>query len=354
MVTEDINIGPNKSTKEVTSNRIANNAAHKHVATNIQDKPNSNPTQFGRDYEGYLAMLFILRGAINKYRFKVGVEIEQAHKFDDLIFIYNRAGKNAGRCLQAKHTTSNKKKIDSMNLLTIGQSDFSIVKYFFAFKDMMREDYFHGIIQEDLIVYTNFELDVDSKIGPKMKRWQEFGSMKDDKINKLTQLLEPINSPDDILDLTKEDSKRYRFKDELVDILESKVNEYSIVRLAQTFKDWLMGKKKLQEVEHTIRPYWKFLTEEILDIENGRLRESFLKEQKKFRSKEAQIFHEILKEEIKRKNTQNKKKIEKYQDEILSIESLSERVGTIGEYPSWKVDLEVKFDNMVKVEDTPT
>lgn len=37
-------------------------------------------------------MLFILNGVINNYRIKAGVEIEQDLKFDDLIFIYKKAG----------------------------------------------------------------------------------------------------------------------------------------------------------------------------------------------------------------------------------------------------------------------
>ncbi|XP_077297267.1 uncharacterized protein LOC143918993 [Arctopsyche grandis] len=334
----------------VISNRIGSDVTQS--SKNQKILQSRTPTKIGEDYEGYLAMLFILRGAINKYRYKVGVQIDQAYKFDDLLFLYERGGKRYSRCLQAKHTTE-KKKIDSMNLLTIEQSDFSLVKYFFSFKDMTREDYFRDITQDQLIVYTNFQLNVDSSIGSKMKLselWQPFESIKiNDKICKLIHLLEQVNDSDNLLDVNKNDSQRYRFNKEFVQMLKSKANEYNITRLAQAFKDWLTGKKVLKDVECFIRPYWKFLTEEVLDATDKKIREDFLQAEKKHLSKEAKIFHKKLLEDMDRKNKQNVKK--KHQNNELTLDILNKMAGKIEEYPTWEVDVHIRFDDVIKIEE---
>ncbi|XP_077295036.1 uncharacterized protein LOC143917407 [Arctopsyche grandis] len=307
-------------------------------------------TESGRDYEGHIAMLFILRGAINKYRFKVGVEIQEAHKFDDLVFLYRKEGKKFGRCLQAKYTTKDNKKIDSMSVLTGEQSDFSIVKYFFSFKDMVREDYFQGIIQEDLIVYTNCPLDKDSAIGPKMvisDAWKYFKSITSiSDIKKLKDLLVPITDPDDILDVKKDDSCRYRFDNKLTNILKSKANEYNLTRLAQALKDWLLNNKEIQELENVIRPYWKFLTENVLDVGESKFRESFSLTNKKTMTKETQLFKQKLMDEIDRINKKKRNK------GTLSVDSLNERMKDIKEFPKWECSNE-EFDinNVIKEEE---
>ncbi|XP_077295469.1 uncharacterized protein LOC143917762 [Arctopsyche grandis] len=122
------------------------------VLTNLQErllqtksKAPARHIQEGRNYECYIAMLFIMRAVFNKFRFKIGVEIEEARKFDDLVFLREEGKKQTSRCLQAKHNSTGNKKIDSMSLLTGDDSDFSIVKYFFAYKDMVGDDFFRGI-----------------------------------------------------------------------------------------------------------------------------------------------------------------------------------------------------------------
>ncbi|XP_077289868.1 uncharacterized protein LOC143913757 [Arctopsyche grandis] len=331
------NIEPNQTTDELTSIGISSSKKIIRKPA-IQKSPGNTQTLLGREYEGYIAMFFILRAVLNKYRFKVGVEIEQARKFDDLVFLREDGNELKSRCMQVKHTISEKKKIDSMSLLTVEDSDYSIVKYFFSYRDMLGDDYFKDITQEDLIVYTNCPLDFESSVGAKMVMCDPLMSFDpiDVKGKKLRDLFERITDKDIVLDVNKNESCRYKFNDKLIQILSSKANEYNVSRLAQALKDWLLGNKNLQQVEHVIKPYWRFLTEEVIDVNEKRFRESFLKVNKKVTSKEAQLFNKKMVEEIDRKNKQNKKKDAGFKVDDLSIEHLNKKLNDIEEFPMWE------------------
>ncbi|XP_077294956.1 uncharacterized protein LOC143917349 [Arctopsyche grandis] len=331
------------------------------IGKHSNQKNPEKPTVYGRDYEGYIAMLFILRAVLKKFRFKVGVEIKQAHKFDDVVFLYEKQKKEYSKCMQIKHTTSKKKYINSMSLLSGEQSDFSIVKYFFSFKDLVKEDFFKEITQEDLIIYTNCSLDENSTIGENMivsKVWQIFDTAKYHlKSKTLKDLLEPVRCNNDenivhgdIFDVKTDESRHYRFNKTLINILKSKANEYNVTRLAQALKDWLMNNKTMDQVEYIINPYWKFLTEEVIDVNGKKFHDSFLNKQHK--TKEAQFFYNKLIEEFERKNRQNSKKNVACKSVHLTIDYLNEKAKTIVSYPNWEFSNE-EFDinNVIKMEE---
>ncbi|XP_077296699.1 uncharacterized protein LOC143918632 [Arctopsyche grandis] len=393
----------------------------KSVADGGIKKSTLNQCASGRKYEGFIAMFFILKATIcKKKNFKVGVEIGQAQKFDDLLFMYEKEIGNFCRCLQAKHTTTQKKKIDSMNLLTLEQSDFSIIKYFFSFKDLIGDNYFDGITLEDLIVYTNYQLNVSSIIGNKMKTtdsWKHFETEKsNDMFKNLDQLLDIIKDEDHILDVDKkslqrckpddksvivdkvepqgfestdkiaENSKnksvnekpdepiRFKLNEKSVYLWKSKANEYNINRLARGLIDWLLGKKNFNEVEHIMKPYWKFLIQNVLNIEEKKFHSSFQnvllldnkKSGNKSVTKEIYLFKEKLQKEIdvKNKNSQktgkndkstkeiNKEDNKKIEDKAPKIEitNLSEMMSGINDYPTWPVDdsVECEFNNVIQ------
>ncbi|XP_077297560.1 uncharacterized protein LOC143919223 [Arctopsyche grandis] len=373
---------PAEESNGVTSNRYLTDDSEVDKKIENIGKSEMSQFQYSRDYEGYIAMLFILRGAVNKYRFKIGVEVEQAKKFDDIVFFYEKERNVFSKCVQAKHTTM-EKNIDLNQLLTGEQSDFSLVKYFFSYKDLVRENCYKDVLQNDLILYTNYSLQMDSFIGTNLKVskiWQPFESTEfSAEVDKVEHLLEPISNKDDILGV---DSKRYRFKGETIQILKSKANEYNVTRMIQSLNYCLSGKKTFEDVEYVVRPYWKFLTEEVIDIENKSLRENLLNLDKKHMSKEARFFFKKLIEEIGRKNSRqskqnrnhnnnnslenevekfsknmNKKvhrklkkqnnKCDKLEEEKMIINCINEKAKHTN-FPTWKSVEENQFDNIIK------
>ncbi|XP_077300338.1 uncharacterized protein LOC143921085 isoform X2 [Arctopsyche grandis] len=300
-------------------------------------------------------MMFIIRGVLNKHKFQAGIEIDAAKKFDDVVFLYEKEGRKFCKCLQAKHTME-WSEIDAMSLLTKDQSDFSLLKYFFSYKDLILENFFSGMVHENFILYTNYHLNINSVIGSKMivsKNWmpfvsnEEFGSIKT-----IRDLMETRIESDEFLDIDDDNSPiRYRFNEKIVSILKSKANEYNLTRVAQALKDLLLGVKIFNQIEHVMKPYWKFLTEEVLDIDNGEFRKNFQKINKKNTSKVAQLFHLLLNEELDRKNKQKNNK--KHGDNLpeLSLDYLSQKVKEIKEYPAWEIDMKFEVNNVIKEEE---
>ncbi|XP_077299647.1 uncharacterized protein LOC143920585 [Arctopsyche grandis] len=338
--TEELNPEASRSSDMMTDELIPSASSSERI-NNVVEKneksQNQKQSQFelGREYEVCIAMLFISKALFKKYSFKVGVEVEEARKFDDLFFLREENNEMMTRCLQIKHT-SKQKKILSNGLLTCQDSPFSIVKYFFSFKDMAEEDIFKEFIQEDLIVYTNYSLDKNSGISSDLIMSKEWKELEKNDINfdtkKLHELLNSnIGHPDSILDvkmindrvemgskiekqnLKKEKPCRYKFNNKLVRILKVNANEYNVTRLAQALINWLLDKKVLEQVEYIIKPYWKFLKDQVINTEIKQFRKSFVENSNVNRSKEAEFFHKKMIEEIKRKND---KKVNKKIQEI--------------------------------------
>lgn len=293
--------------------------------------------QLGRDYKSCIAMLLILKSVLNKNKFKIGVEIEGARMFDDLVLLREEEKKQFTQHFQVKYIT--KKKIESINLLTSEDSDFSIVKYFFSYKDMIESNLIKEKNQEELIVYTNCTLNMHSSIGPKMimshPLMSSDSTKSDFKLKKLKDVFERVVDKDNILDVSGVESYRYKISRNLSEILKAKANEYNLTRLARALNDWLLGKKIMQQVEYIVKPYWKFLTNEVIDVYEKKLRKSFLQLDKKFASKEVRLFHMKMAEEINRKNINLKDA--KFKTNKLSFEYLNTKLNEIYEYPKWEL-----------------
>jgi len=80
-------------------------------------------------------MLFLYRGVSHKYSFRLGTEIEEAKKFDDLVFEYTKGNRKEYQLLQAKHRLDESKKVNSDDLLTESDGNYSLIKYFFSYQD---------------------------------------------------------------------------------------------------------------------------------------------------------------------------------------------------------------------------
>ncbi|MDG7056877.1 MAG: hypothetical protein LKM43_01875 [Wolbachia endosymbiont of Penenirmus auritus] len=86
----------------------------------------------GNIYQLKVLMLFLHRGVLYQHSFRLGTEIEEARKFDDLVFEYTQGSKKVYRFLQVKHTQDeDNKRIGVGNLLTKDKSgEFGLAKYF--------------------------------------------------------------------------------------------------------------------------------------------------------------------------------------------------------------------------------
>ncbi|WP_448129107.1 tetratricopeptide repeat protein [Wolbachia pipientis] len=108
-------------------------------------------------------MLFLHRGVLYQHSFRLGTEIEEARKFDDLVFECTQGSKKVYRFLQAKHTQDeDNKKIGVGNLLTKDKSgEFGLAKYFVSYlKIKNNQDFADGNLK-DFIICTNIDFDLD-------------------------------------------------------------------------------------------------------------------------------------------------------------------------------------------------
>ncbi|WP_353271775.1 tetratricopeptide repeat protein [Wolbachia endosymbiont (group A) of Nomada goodeniana] len=117
----------------------------------------------GNIYQLKVLMLFLHRGVLYQYSFRLGTEIEEARKFDDLVFECTQGSKKVYRFLQAKHTQDeDNKKIGVGNLLTKDKSgEFGLAKYFVSYlKIKNNQDFADGNLK-DFIICTNIDFDLD-------------------------------------------------------------------------------------------------------------------------------------------------------------------------------------------------
>ncbi|MBA8753798.1 tetratricopeptide repeat protein [Wolbachia pipientis] len=117
----------------------------------------------GNIYQLKVLMLFLHRGVLYQNSFRLGTEIEEARKFDDLVFECTQGSKKVYRFLQAKHTQDeDNKKIGVGNLLTKDKSgEFGLAKYFVSYlKIKNNQDFADGNLK-DFIICTNIDFDLD-------------------------------------------------------------------------------------------------------------------------------------------------------------------------------------------------
>jgi hypothetical protein len=112
----------------------------------------------GIAYQLRLIMLFIKRGLDNGYSFRLAAEMDDAEKFDDLVFRYADQGREVIRFLQAKHRQGQATKISKTDLLNETDGDFSLQKYFISYRKITQNPAFNGAECKDFIIFTNIDL----------------------------------------------------------------------------------------------------------------------------------------------------------------------------------------------------
>ncbi|XP_076672115.1 uncharacterized protein LOC143371117 [Andrena cerasifolii] len=179
---------------------------------NVQER-RSNAIH-GNIYQLKILMLFLWRGISQQCSFRLGTEIKEANKFDDLVFEYIEGGKKVYRLLQAKHKLDESKKITVKNLLAQPKGDYSLIKYFFSYQDSKEQELFKNGTIKDIIICTNIGFNFDDLEKAEIK-------------------VERIIGKDDILDIEcgGKQPVRYRFNQDVIILLKPKLQAYNVVEL---------------------------------------------------------------------------------------------------------------------------
>ena len=168
----------------------------------------------GNIYQLKILMLFLWRGISQQFSFRLGTEIKEANKFDDLVFEYIEGGKKVYRLLQAKHKLDESKKITVHNLLEQPKGDYSLIKYFFSYQDSKGQDLFKNGTIKDIIICTNIGFNFNDLEKAQIK-------------------VERIIGKDDILDIESGEKQpvRYRFNQDIAILLKPNLQTYNELEL---------------------------------------------------------------------------------------------------------------------------
>ncbi|XP_008207240.1 uncharacterized protein LOC103316246 [Nasonia vitripennis] len=171
----------------------------------------------GNIYQLQLLMLFLYRGVSHKYSFRLGTEIQEAKKFDDLVFEYDVRGERVYRLLQAKRRLDESKTINAGNLLSENDGDFSLVKYFFSYLALKKDKLFSGGKVKDVTICTNIDFDIQN-------------------LERNGISVERIEERDEIFDVksARKESARYRFSESIVNLMKPKLKSYNSPRFRRT------------------------------------------------------------------------------------------------------------------------
>ncbi len=154
-------------------------------------------------------MLFLHRGVLYQHSFRLGTEIEEARKFDDLVFEYTQGSKKAYRFLQAKHTQDeDNRKIEVRDLLTKDKNrdEFRLAKYFISYlKIKNNQDFADGNLK-DFIICTNIDFDLDQSTAQNTVRKLK---VKTSGPNEEIEILVEVIDTSDVF--FKDGGTRYKF-----------------------------------------------------------------------------------------------------------------------------------------------
>ncbi|KAL1492813.1 hypothetical protein ABEB36_010995 [Hypothenemus hampei] len=176
----------------------------------------------GNIYQLKLQMLFLKRALNNGYEFNLGTEVEDAEKFDDIVFKYKRkdqSRKDEIRFMQAKHKQDESKRITAHDLLTDKDDDFSLQKYFISYSKIKKKHGFNNGELKDFIIYTNIKFDSADleKAEIKIEEMEANDDILDTKSNKsavLTRLI--IQKEHKLYEKLRETSDSYLLAKKLV------------------------------------------------------------------------------------------------------------------------------------------
>ncbi|XP_055370704.1 uncharacterized protein LOC129605150 [Condylostylus longicornis] len=181
----------------------------------------SLPALQGQIYQLKLLMLFLKRGmdmeTQNKqFSFRLGTEVEEAKKFDDLVFEITENGEKEYLLLQAKHKENESRKIKFDDLLK--ESEYCLPKYFFSFQDCKSEPIFKNGSIKNVTICTNINLDL-------LDTYEWEGNIKT-----LQDMVEEVKEKNVILDFNNENltkvAKQYKFNENIIPILNEKLEFY--------------------------------------------------------------------------------------------------------------------------------
>jgi hypothetical protein len=255
-------------------------------------------TLHGNIYQLKLLMLFLQRGYKQRYEFRLATEMEEAQKFDDLVFQYKKPGdiEYTYLCIQVKHKRDEDKGdkvISAAHLLTKTEGDFSLQKYFISYQRIKKQKtknssaFKEGRLGE-FCIYTNIGFDFDEV-------------KKNTTTLKLKEALE-LQGADDILRTTS-NAVKYKFrrdeqgkfnfsgKDELDKVLRQSSD---LLKLAKTLNKYVTEGKIFQR--GVVQENYEWLIKEgiIEDAEKAtkrKLTENFKKGTNL--SPEAEFFREL-------------------------------------------------------------
>ncbi|KAL1492817.1 hypothetical protein ABEB36_010999 [Hypothenemus hampei] len=179
----------------------------------------------GNIYQLKLQMLFLKRALNKGYEFNLGTEVEDAEKFDDVVFKYksrDNSRKDEIRFVQAKHKQDESKRITAHDLLTDKDDDFSLQKYFISYSKIKKKHGFNNSELKDFILYTNIKFDSADLEKAEIK-------------------IEEIEANDDLL---KTKSDKSAVLNRLIIKKEHKLNE----KLRETSDSYLLAKKLVQHI----------------------------------------------------------------------------------------------------------
>jgi ankyrin repeat protein len=230
----------------------------------------------GVAYQLKLIMLFIIRGLDNGHPFRLAGEMDDAKKFDDIVFRYADQGREVIRFLQAKHKQG---QISKTDLLNETDGDFSLQKYFISYRKISQNPVFNGAECKDFIIFTNIDLN-----------------------DGLYDLFEPIGGIDPILSMARQNvqgrtAKLLRMKltdlksdrEELLQnlpdlqlvkeaLLLNLYNASDIRRLARRISECADGENKtpLLLKDTLLITYHRALAENVIDMKHGKYKDSFI------------------------------------------------------------------------------
>ena len=174
----------------------------------------------GNIYQLKMLMLFLYRGVSLKYSFRLGTEIKEAQKFDDIIFEYSQNNRIVYRLLQLKHRIDETRKITARELLLKKGGDYNLIKYFISYNDCKKQKLFKSNLINDVTICTNIGLDLED-------------------LKKENIVVQKIENKDDILNFklnfkSDKNPALYKFNENIVSLLKPKLENLNKITQSAT------------------------------------------------------------------------------------------------------------------------
>lgn len=203
------------------------------------------------NYQMKVLMLYILRSLKQNCKFQVGIDVEGAHKFDDLLFLYDNYEIGF---IQTIHKLNDVKITEDQLLGSVG--DFSISKYYHSYSHILEEKQFKNILKDRdmiLVIHTN--------VGIECSVLQSFEHVSASSIlsgNKILDLSTDMNG----CYIIKRDSSLY---EKVFDLLQN-LNQPSS-RLAENLAEAAANsKRKSIRVDKLYEKYREWLISNVLNV----------------------------------------------------------------------------------------